>query len=69
MDHFEFIGLRAKIRAANNYLDQVLIHRGKIDNYDICKVVTPAMREFVTIVEPEVAKLDGDGIIRLKEAV
>lgn len=69
MDHFEFIGLRAKINCANRYLEQVLTQRGKVDSYDVYKVVTRAMREHVVIVSAEQAKLDGLGIVRMKEEV
>lgn len=69
MDHFEYVGLQAKIRVANNYLEQVLTHRGKVDSYDICKVVSSAMRDKVEIVSAETAKLDGLGIVRMREAV
>lgn len=40
MDHSEYIGLKAKVRMANLYLEQVLKHRGKFDSYDVHKVVT-----------------------------
>lgn len=67
MDHYEFVGLKAKIAMANKYLEQVLLHRGKVDSYDIYKVVSRAMREHVIIVPAEQAKLDGLGIVRMKE--
>ena len=69
MDHNEFVALRAKVKVANNYLEQAAKFRGKIDLYDILKVVTPKMRENVTIVSPEEAAIDGLGIVRIKEAV
>lgn len=69
MDHMEFIGLKAKINCANRYLEQVLTQRGKVDSYDVYKVVTRAMREHVVIVPAEQAKLDGLGIVRMKEEV
>jgi hypothetical protein len=68
MDRNAFMALRAKIALANGYLEQVMKHR-KIDNYDIRKVVTQKMREFVEVVSMEQAQMDGLGIVRLKEAV
>lgn len=68
MDHNDFIALRGKVALANGYLEQVMRHR-KIDNYDIRKVVTTKMREFVEVVSMEQAQMDGLGIVRLKEAV
>ena len=68
MDHNDFIALRGKVALANGYLEQVMRHR-KIDNYDIRKVVTTRMREFVEVVTMEQAQMDGLGIVRLKEAV
>lgn len=69
MDHNDFVALRAKVKIANNYLDQVMTHRGKIDTYDILKVLPSGMREHVTIVTPEIAKQDGLGYIRIKQTV
>lgn len=69
MDHNEYIGLKAKVNVANRYLEQVLSVRGKIDSYDIYKVVTPRMRGLVEIVSPDQAAIDGLGFIRIKEAV
>lgn len=68
MDHNDFVALRGKVALANGYLEQVMRHR-KIDNYDIRKVVTQRMREFVEVVTMEQAQMDGLGIVRLKEAV
>lgn len=68
MNHNDFVALRAKVALANGYLDQVMKHR-KIDDYDIRKVVTKKMREFVDVVSMEQAQTDGLGIVRLKEAV
>lgn len=68
MDHNAFIALRGKVALANGYLEQVMKHR-KIDNYDIRKVVTQKMREFVEVVTMEQAQMDGLGIVRLKEAM
>ena len=68
MDHNDFVALRGKVALANGYLEQVMRHR-KIDNYDIRKVVTQKMREFVEVVTMEQAQMDGLGIVRLKEAV
>ena len=68
MDHNDFIALRGKVALANGYLERVMRHR-KIDNYDIRKVVTSKMREFVEVVTMEQAQMDGLGIVRLKEAV
>lgn len=68
MDHNDFNALRGKVALANGYLEQVMRHR-KIDNYDIRKVVTKKMREFVEVVTMEQAQMDGLGIVRLKEAV
>jgi hypothetical protein len=68
MDHNDFVALRGKVALANGYLEQVMRHR-KIDNYDIRKVVTTRMREFVEVVTMEQAQMDGLGIVRLKEAV
>ena len=68
MDHNDFVALRGKVALANGYLEQVMRHR-KIDNYDIRKVVTKKMREFVEVVTMEQAQMDGLGIVRLKEAV
>ena len=66
MEDWEIAGLKAKVSCANGYLAQVLRHRGKIDAYDIMKVVTQKMRPFVEIVSAETAKHDGMGIIRIK---
>ena len=68
MDHNDFVALRRKVALANEYLEQVMRHR-KIDNYDIRKVVTQKMREFVEVVTMEQAQMDGLGIVRLKEAI
>lgn len=68
MSHNDFVALRAKVALANGYLDQVMKHR-KIDDYDIRKVVTKKMREFVDVVSMEQAQMDGLGIVRMKEAV
>lgn len=68
MDHNDFVALRGKVALANGYLEQVMRHR-KIDNYDIRKVVTKKMRQFVEVVSMEQAQMDGLGIVRLKEAV
>lgn len=67
MDRNDFVALRGKVALANGYLEQVMRHR-KIDNYDIRKVVTTRMREFVEVVTMEQAQMDGLGIVRLKEA-
>jgi hypothetical protein len=68
MDRNDFAALRGKVALANGYLEQVMRHR-KIDNYDIRKVVTQKMRQFVEVVSMEQAQMDGLGIVRLKEAV
>ena len=65
----EYIGLKAKVRMANLYLEQVLKHRGKIDSYDIHKVVTWSMLPHVEIVGIEVANMDGLGYVRIREEV
>ncbi len=69
MDHNEYIGLKAKVRMANLYLEQVLKHRGKIDSYDIHKVVTWSMISHVEIVGVDVATMDGLGYVRIREEV
>lgn len=69
MDHNEYIGLKAKVRMANLYLEQVLKHRGKIDSYDIHKVVSWAMLPHVEIVGVEQAAMDGMGYVRIREGV
>lgn len=68
MDHNEFVALRGKIALANGYLEQVMKRR-KIDNYDIRKVVTQKMRDFVEVVSMEQAQMDGMGIVRFKDAI
>lgn len=67
MDHNEYIGLKAKVRMANLYLEQVIKHRGKFDAYDIRKVVTGSMRPKVEIVSVDVANEDGLGYVRIRE--
>jgi len=69
MDHNDYIGLKAKVRMANMYLEQVLKHRGKFDFYDIHKVVTWAMLPHVEIVGVEQASIDGLGYVRIREEV
>lgn len=69
MDHMQYIGLKAKVRMANLYLEQVLKHRGKFDTYDIHKVVTWSMLPYVEIVGVEVAAMDGLGYVRIREEV
>lgn len=69
MDHNEYIGLKAKVRMANLYLEQVLKHRGKIDSYDIHKVVTWSMIPHVEIVGVDVAAMDGLGYVRIRKEV
>ena len=69
MDQRDFIALKAKVKTANLYLEQAAKYRGKVDLYDILKVVTPAMREKVEIVSLEQANEDGLGIVRIREAV
>lgn len=69
MDHMEYIGLKAKVRMANMYLEQVLKHRGKFDSYDIHKVVTRSMLPNVEVVGMDVANLDGLGYVRIREGV
>lgn len=69
MDHNEYIGLKAKVRMANMYLEQVLRHRGKFDSYDIHKVVTWNMMPHVEIVGIDVATMDGLGFVRIREEV
>ena len=69
MDHNEYIGLKAKVRLANMYLEQVLKHRGKFDSYDIHKVVTWSMMPHVEIVDIDVAAMDGLGYVRIREEV
>ena len=66
MEDREMTILKAKISIANNYLDQVLQHRKKIDTYDIMKVVTSSMRPYVEIVSVDEARRDGTGIVRLR---
>lgn len=66
MEDREFLALRAKVRMANDYLEQVLRYRGKIDAYDVMKVVTRKMREAVEIATVEQARLDGLGIVRIR---
>jgi len=69
MDHNEYIGLKAKVRLANIYLEQVLKRRGKFDSYDIHKVVTWSMMPHVEIVGVDVAAMDGLGYVRIREEV
>ena len=69
MSERELIGLRAKVKVANAYLDQVLKYRGKVDTYDVFKVVTWNMRPYVEVVTAEQAQTDGLGIVRIKEGV
>ncbi len=69
MDTMEYIGLKAKVRVANNYLEQVLRHRGKFDSYDIHKVVTWRMMPHVEVVNVEQAAMDGLGFVRIREGV
>ena len=69
MDTMEYIGLKAKVRVANNYLEQVLRHRGKFDSYDIHKVVTWRMMPHVEVVSVEQAAMDGLGFVRIREGV
>ena len=69
MDRMEYIGLKAKVRMANMYLEQVLKHRGKFDSYDIHKVVTWSMMPHVEIVGVDVAAMDGLGYVRIREEV
>lgn len=69
MSNNDYIALRAKVCLANNYLEQVLRSRGKIDSYDIYKVVTKTMREHVEVVTPEQAATDGLGIVRIRQEV
>lgn len=69
MDHNEYIGLKAKVRLANLYLEQVLRHRGKFDSYDIHKVVTWRMMPHVEVVGVEQAVMDGLGYVRIREEV
>lgn len=69
MSEHDMIGLRAKVRVANSYLEQVLKYRGKFDMYDVLKVVTPNMRGLVEIVGLDQAQTDGLGIVRIREGV
>ncbi len=69
MDTMEYIGLKAKVRVANNYLEQVLRHRGKFDSYDIHKVVTWRMMPHVEVVSVKQAAMDGLGFVRIREGV
>ncbi len=69
MDHNEYIGLKAKVRMANLYLEQVLKNRGKFDSYDIHKVVTWSMQQYVEVVDIEQASMDGLGYVRIREEV
>lgn len=69
MDTFEYIGLKAKVKVANNYLESVLKYRGKVDGYDIRKVVTWSMLPLVDVVDVETALNDGLGIVRIREGV
>ena len=49
MSDWELTALRAKVRVANIYLNQAFKSRGKVDRYDIIKVVTQSMRPNVEI--------------------
>ena len=69
MEQHDYNALRAKVRVANDYIEQVLKHRGKYDLYDILKVVTPSMRPKVEIVTPEQASADGLGIVRIRQEI
>ena len=69
MDHRDYIGLKAKVKMANSYLEQVLKHRGKVDSYDVYKVVTWSMRPFVEVVTLEQANSDGLGFVRIREGI
>lgn len=66
MTEFERIGLEAKVNMANAYLGKLLKQNVKIHSTDIFQVVTRDMREHVTIIEPEVAKVQGIDIVRIK---
>ena len=69
MDTRDYIGLKAKVRVANCYLESVLKHKGKFDNYDIHKVVTWSMIPHVEVVSVEKAAEDGLGLVRIREGV
>lgn len=69
MSNLELVALKAKVRVANHYLEEVIKHRGKFDLYDVFKVVTIAMRPFVETVSIEQAREDGLGYVRIKEGV
>lgn len=69
MSETELIRLNAKIYVANCYIDKVAKIRGKVDAYDIHKVVTPMMRPYVTIATKEQVEEDGLPYIRIKEGV
>ena len=49
MSEWELTALRAKIRVANNYLNQAFKSRGKVDLYDIHKVISRETRKLVDI--------------------
>lgn len=49
MSDWEFNALRAKVKVANVYLNNAFKSRGKVDNYDVYKVVTRSMRDKVVI--------------------
>lgn len=66
MDRNEYMGLIAKVKMANSYLEQVMKYRGKFDNYDIKKVVTWNMLPFVEVVSIDQANDDGLGYVRIK---
>ena len=69
MSEKDIMALKAKVDVANSYLEQVIQRRGKIDNYDVYKVVTRSMRPYVDIVTDRLEAEMMGGFVVLKEAV
>ena len=66
MTDFEMVGLRAKVKVANAYLNNLHKDGIEIKSTDILRVVTRDMRKHVTILEPEVAITNGVDIVRIR---
>ena len=69
MTEKDISALKAKVAVANGYLEQVMKNRGKIDNYDVYKVVSRSMRPFVDVVTDKLSADMIGGYVTLKEAV
>ena len=68
MTETEMMVLRAKVRFANHYLEQIAKRGITVDLSDALSLVTMAMRPYVEIVTDAERLKDGLGYIRIRGA-